>query len=319
MSKSIINIDSIGIENEIKKLMNRKREIHAIKVYNRGESIYDEIYNGYDRNELHCVFSCTKSIISILIGIAIDKGFIESVDCLLVDLLSSHKIFFSDLQVKIRLKDLLTMRSGIEWDELSSFAKDDGIWNNFLKSEDPVAYVLSKRIIENSDSSFNYNSGLSHLLSVIIEKNTGCTTIEFASKYLFEPLGIQSSNILWETDNNNIVYGGHGLHMKLDDLEKIGLLYLNKGKYNGLQLVSKKWIKESTHTYSKNTRGYVGYGYQFWIGNIKNIRFYGAFGHGGQRVYVFEDLDLVITFLGNVKPEFGLQEKIIRDYILIGR
>ena len=101
----------------------------------------------------------------------------------------------------------------------------------------------------------------------------------------------------------------------IDDLEKIGILYLEKGFYNNFRVVSEKWIKESTTAYSKNVRSYAGYGYQLWIGDIKSEKFYAAFGHGGQRIYIFEDLNLVITFLGDVKPEFGIQEKIIREFI----
>ncbi|MGB3368785.1 MAG: serine hydrolase, partial [Acidaminobacteraceae bacterium] len=181
--------------------------------------------------------------------------------------------------------------------------------------EDPINYILSKALYENPDTNFNYNSGVSHLLSVIIESNTGLTTYDFANKYLFEPLAIKKSDIKWQVDKKNRVYGGHGLSMKIDDLEKIGVMYLNGGLYHGERIVSKSWTYESTLSHSKKTRGYAGYGYQFWIGHIKNEEFYGAFGHAGQRIYVFKDLDMVVTFLGNVKPEFGIQEKLIRNFI----
>lgn len=310
-----VKIDVIGLQKEVKKLAGRDRNIHAIKVYKSGNTLLDNTYNGYDKNEIHNVFSCTKSVLSILIGIAIDKAFIKTVDEKVVDLLFDYKKYFEGDKENMTLKDLLTMRSGIEWDEFAGFGRKDGIWLNFLRSEDPINYILSKALYENPDTNFNYNSGVSHLLSVIIESNTGLTTYDFANKYLFEPLAIKKSDIKWQVDKKNRVYGGHGLSMKIDDLEKIGVMYLNGGLYHGERIVSKSWTYESTLSHSKKTRGYAGYGYQFWIGHIKNEEFYGAFGHAGQRIYVFKDLDMVVTFLGNVKPEFGIQEKLIRNFI----
>lgn len=310
-----VNINNVGLQKEVEKLAARDRNIHAIKVYKDGKMLLDNAYNGYDKNEIHNVFSCTKSILSILIGVAIDKGFIKTVDEKVVDVLLDYKKYFEGDKLNITLKDLLTMRSGIEWDEFAGFGRKDGIWLKFLRSEDAAECVLSKPLYEKPDTDFNYNSGVSHLLSVIIENNTGFTTYDFANKYLFEPLDIKEADIKWEVDKKNRVYGGHGLSMKIDDLEKIGIMYLNGGVYNGVQVVSKSWVHESTLSHSKNTRGYAGYGYQFWKGSVKNEEFYAAFGHAGQRVYVFSDLDMVVTFLGNVKPEFGIQEKLIREFV----
>lgn len=315
MTRSEVDIKYMQLDNEVEKLAKRKRYIHAIKVHMNGETILDKSYNNYNKEMIHGIYSCTKSILSILIGIAIDKDIIKIVDEKVVDLLPKYKKFFKDGKEKMTLKDLLSMRSGIEWDEFTGFGKNEGIWSEFLSSEDAAECVLSKAQEEKPSTGFNYNSGVSHLLSVIIENNSELTSYEFAYKYLFEPLNIKKEDIEWDVDNKGIVYGGHGLSMKIDDLEKIGIMILNDGVYYGKRIVSRSWIKESTLSHSINTRGYAGYGYQLWKGSISGNDFYGAFGHGGQRVYVFEENDMVITFLGNIKPEFGIQEKIIREFI----
>ncbi|MGB3367300.1 MAG: serine hydrolase, partial [Acidaminobacteraceae bacterium] len=131
-----VKIDVIGLQKEVKKLAGRDRNIHAIKVYKSGNTLLDNTYNGYDKNEIHNVFSCTKSVLSILIGIAIDKAFIKTVDEKVVDLLFDYKKYFEGDKENMTLKDLLTMRSGIEWDEFAGFGRKDGIWLNFLRSED---------------------------------------------------------------------------------------------------------------------------------------------------------------------------------------
>lgn len=311
-----IKIDTIGLDEKIESLSKRKRNIHAINVYQHGETIFSKTYNNYDKNETHQVYSCTKSIISTLIGIAIHKGFIESVNTKLVDLLNGYEEYFFNGKEKLTLKHALTMTTGLEWNEFDSFSHTEGVWKGFLTSDDPLGYVLSRPLIEEPGAVYNYNSGVSHILSIVIEKHTGMSTIEFAKEYFFTPLDIDILDLKWKEDNNGIVFGGHGLHMKIEDLQKLGVLFLNKGKYKGNQIVSESWVNESTYKHSINTRGYSGYGYQWWIGKVGEHDFYGAFGHAGQRVYVFKKLDLVITFLCRMKPEFGIQERLIKKFII---
>jgi len=316
VSLNSIQIDREGLEKKIKELSNRNRDIHGIRIYQDGNVLFDQTYNGYSYNELHPVYSCTKSVLSLLIGIAIEEGFIESVNSPIISLLRKYENSIDIHKKNITLKDLLTMRSGLEWDEFNSFGKNNGVWKTFLESDRPAAYVLEKDLVDNPGSHYNYNSGVSHLLSIIIHENTGYTTKEFAKTYVFDKMDIKDSDIQWKRDKNGIVYGGHGLALIIKDLEKFGILYLEKGIYNGIRVVSEEWISESVISHSKHTRGYEGYGYQWWKGSVNNQKFYGAFGHAGQRVYVFQDLKLVITFLGNVKPEFGIQERLIKKYIL---
>ncbi len=311
-----VDIDTEGLKKQVEKLSKRRKFIHAIRVYKDDNVLLDEAYNNHTKERMHNIFSCTKSVSSLLIGIAIDKGYIKSVDERVSDLLKDYSAHLKGDKSSLSLKDLLTMRSGIEWDEFTGFGKNEGIWAEFLESDDSIKTVLSKPLYDKPNTSYNYNSGVSHLLSAIIEKNTGYSTLEFAKNFLFEALNIKEEDIDWQRDKSNIVYGGHGLSLKADDLEKIGILYLNKGTYRGHRIVSESWIEESTRSYSVDTRGYDGYGYQLWKGNIRGQGYYGAFGHAGQRIYVFDKLNMVVTFLGNVMPEFGIQESIIREYII---
>lgn len=308
-------VDIEGLENEILKLAKRKRYIHGIRVMHKHKEIYCKGFNGHAIHQLHAVYSCTKSVMATLIGIAIDRGMIPSVETHLADLLPKYECYLKGNKAALTLKHLLMMRSGLEWNELNDFGKNDGLWDRFLKSEDAIAFVLDRPLSEEPGQKYNYSSGVSHLLSAILMQCTQMATQQFAQKYLFDPLGIESNAIRWKADFKGIAYGGHGLEMTLEDLSKLGLLYLQEGVYESHRIVSRNWIQETLRNYSTQTRGYDGYGYQWWLGKVEGHWFYGAFGHGGQRVYVFKEEELVVTFLGKVQPEFGIQERLIRKYI----
>ncbi len=137
------------------------------------------------------------------------------------------------------------MRTGIKWDELTDFGRNDGLWNRFLTSQDPTTFVLKQPMENKVDTVYNYNSGVSHLLSVIIENNCPGSTFDFARKELFDPLDIDLQTDQWKRDMNNVVYGGHGLHLKMKDVMKIGQLILGDGTYDNKQILTKAWFEES--------------------------------------------------------------------------
>jgi len=316
MESISIEIKKTELINEIAQLGKHNKRIHGIMVLQNDTILLDEVFNGYDKDSNHNLFSVTKSVISLLIGIAVEKGYINSVEDKVIDLIPNYINHITNDKKDLKLKHLLNMRTGLKWDELTHFGRNDGLWNQFLKSTDPGAFVLKQPLETQVDKVYNYNSGVSHLLSLIIEDNCPCSTFEFAQKELFGPLEINLENEQWTRDINNVVYGGHGLHLKMKDLMKIGKLILENGTYNNKQILSKTWLEESFKAYSEMTRGYEGYGYQWWLGNVSGIPFAGAFGHGGQRLYLFKKMNLGIVFLGNVKPEFGIQERLIRKYMM---
>lgn len=153
---------------------------------------------------------------------------------------------------------------------------------------------------------FRYNTAVSHQLSVILSKKVGMSTLEFAKKNLLDPLNI--TKYRWQT-KNSVLTGGHGLELSIYDLAKLGQLFLQKGKWNGTQIVSEKWVQEATKAYINcgfKSRGYdVKYGYQWWVCPVNKISSYRAIGRGGQFIVVIPDLDMVIAVNSVVSPDLN--------------
>ena len=202
-------------------------DVHSVVIIKNGY-IVEETYpsDSYKQNTLHTIYSCTKSITSALIGIAIDQGYISGLDQKVLDFFPDREIANLDTQKQsITIEHLLTMTSGMEWDEWTiPYIDAQGNWNlqNSLAqmdySEDWVQYVLDRPLVDEPGKVFNYNTGTTHLLSAIIHQATGRTTRDFAQEYLFDPLGITEIN--WPTDPQGIFEGGNALALKPRDMAK---------------------------------------------------------------------------------------------------
>ncbi|NNF33447.1 MAG: serine hydrolase [Saprospiraceae bacterium] len=250
----------------------------------------------YNNTNLHSLQSVTKSINSILMGIAIDEGLIDDVDSEIISSFSDYTLDITDPgKSSITLKNLLTMRSGIEWDEEAYDGTDD--CTQMELSDDWIQYVLDKPIDTIPGEAFEYNSGASVLIGKLISINTNMGVDEWAEEKLFAPLGITDyywkKTPLGETDTEG------GLYLSSHDLAKIGLLMLNKGKWNGKQIVSQKWVEDSTVPLAK-VDDQLGYGYQWWIPKHKNEKaeIFAGLGYGGQYLFVAPNYDLIVVFNG---------------------
>jgi len=254
------------------------------------------------------LYSATKSVTSILIGIAIDRGLIRGVDEKVSAFFPKYAdIFSSKDKAGLRLKDFLSMSSGLAWDEWTYPYSDPR--NNALQalmSPDLIRYVLERPVVASPGKKFAYDTGSSVVLGEIIRQASGLSADKFAERYLFEPLGI--TDYYWTKQPGEIVETGGGLFLRPRDMAKIGLLYLNGGRWHGKQIVSAKWVKESTKNQagSMELPGWVmaadGYGYQWWLGALKvdsqDIRFYSARGRAGQYIVVFPKQQMVAVFTG---------------------
>ena len=262
---------------------------------------------------LHAIWSCTKSVISLLIDIAIEKGYISSVNETFFGVFPDKwKSGYGDeMKKNITIEHLLTMRSGLQWDEAT-----DG-FNNWWLANYTLDYVLKKPLVANPGTYFEYTSGGVHLLSAIIQNKTGIKTSEFAKQNLFTPIGIKDDN--WEWDENdwewgsgpleNITFGGWGIYMNPRAMGRIGLLCLNKGNWNGAQVVSENWINTAT----KNYVGTPEYGYLFWL---KNEEYYYAAGWLGQRISVIPEYNIVmVLFSEEYEVDVGM-DQMINDFII---
>ena len=271
---------------------NSGAQIRSMLVVRHGFIVAEEYFTPLmcDINSTHILFSVTKSITSCLIGIAIDKGFIDNTSQLLLDFFPNRTIDNLDTwKEAITLEDVLRMRSGFEWDE-----DDYDTYNDFFKMEnspDWVQYVLDRPMANEPGSTFYYNSGNSHLLASIINATTGMTPLAFADQYLFSPLGITER--YWTTDPQGVHVGGTNLALRARDMAKFGLLFLNNGTWDDQQIVSSDWVDRSSHgpptPYSQ-----ISYGYQWWIDDDDD--WYSARGYNGQYIYVIPEHDIVVVF-----------------------
>jgi CubicO group peptidase (beta-lactamase class C family) len=270
--------------------------IDSVIVVRHGDIVFehfpDPLRKGPDR--IHNLYSVTKSITSILIGIAIEKGFIEGVDQRVVDFFPDREIAnLDERKERMTLEHLLTMTSGLEWE-----GPDDMFhsWGDAIMSGDPVQYVLDRPMAYEPGTEWYYNGGCSHLLSAILTETTGKSTYQFAREVLFGPLGI--TRVQWPRDPNGIYYGGQDIWLTPYGMAKIGQLMLDGGVWNGEQVVPADWVAELARSRAPSWWG--GYGYQWWT--FPDIGVFFAAGAFEQRIYVVPELDMVVVFTSSNWP-----------------
>lgn len=298
----------------------------GIAIFKDGKMVYEDYFNGFDEtNRIH-IFSATKSIISILIGIAIDKGMIKSVDQKVLE-------FFPDYQVKrgektlpeITLKDMLTMTVPYKY-KFNPYVK-------YFTSEDWVKFSLDKLGGRGKIGEFRYAPIIGpDVFSGILVNSTGMSVLDFAKENLFEPLGItvgpdivfhskeeqmefyKANDISgWVAGPTGVHTGGWGLTLSPVDMAKIGQMCLNGGVWENKHIVSESWINESTSEHSRWNRIDVGYGYLWWLG--KDDHGFAAMGDGGNIIYVNRDMNMVIAITSTFNPRAKDRIDFIKNYV----
>lgn len=278
------------------------RNLESFMVWHAGEYKHINYYNGLSGEALHQVQSQTKSVVSLLMGIAIDKGFIK-------DEYESVSTFFPEYFTKedslkslITIRDLLTMSAGFDWEEMLPFndQRNNNIQMNYSVSY--LNYVLARPMVQRPFTQFKYNSGSPMIVAGIIEKAARMTVDRFAEKYLFKPLKI--SEYRWLKDSTGLCHAGGGLFLKPEDMVKIGVLVLNGGKWEGKSIISEEWIKKSFQSIFQTTFSDFSYGYFWWIKDInvtdiKTTKVVSAQGAGGQYMYILPEYDLIVAFTEN--------------------
>lgn len=280
--------------------------IFSTLISKNGKIIFEEYYNGKTKDSLCDVQSLTKGLMSILVGIAIDKGYIKNMDQPIEKYFPNE---FKNLTNKkksvITIKHLLNQTSGLSWKGYLEHQE-------WLESKDPISFVLKKKLENNPGEKYNYNSGATHLLSAIISRAYGNSTLEFANEFLFRDLNIHSVN--WQKRNKGYYDGsGLGLKMKPIDLMKIGQLLEANGNWNGKQLVSKEWVqklfnknqKSSTQWGLRNSKhGFCWYQSEF---NGDKIDY--GMGYGGQFIIMIPDKKLIIVTTYNHDTPNGIEQQ----------
>lgn len=262
-------------------------DMHGLLIVRHGYIVTEAYFYPYRQRDRHNIYSCTKSFTSALVGIAIGQGHIDSLDHKVLDFFPEYTVAHDDAQKQaMTLEHLLTMTSGLDWPEFSEpYSSLRNILMQMLRRGNWVRFVLDRPMAAEPGTTFNYNTGASHLLSAIMKKTTGMNTSSFARKHLFDPLGI--STVFWRSDPGGVTFGGGGIWMRPRDMAKLGHLYLESGVWDGQQVVPAEWIEASVAA--------PHYGYQWWI---LPDGAYAALGYKGQRIFVMPHLDMVVVFTG---------------------
>ncbi len=293
------------------------KDIHSILIIKDGKLVFEEYYNGFNKEKPHDIASVTKSITSALVGIAIDKGFIKNTSAPVWEFYkeSKYENKWDSLKRSIRVKDLLSMRHGLDCDDFNTSSSGD--FNALQESNDYVDYMLDVKMNHKVDQVNAYCTGSTQLLEPVLRKSTNYEVDNFASKFLFTLIGIKSFK--WKKTPKGNPTMGMGAKMTPRDMARFGLLYLNDGIYNKKQIISKNWIKESLTPYGK-LFGAIDYGYLWYIEppvviNRKTINFYDAAGHGGQTIAIYPDLEMVVVITaGNYNNESNYYEMLENIY-----
>jgi CubicO group peptidase (beta-lactamase class C family) len=284
--------------------------VHAVVVVRGGKLVYETYRAGeddkwgrklgvvsYAPHLQHDLRSISKSVVSLLVGIALDRKLIASIDEPIFSYFPERAALHTLEKDRIQLSHLLTMSSGLAWDEKRPYSDPKNSEIMMIRSTDPYRFVLEQTVLWEPGKTWNYNGGNTQLLAGVVERTTGKWLTDFAKEALFEPLGITSFEWVKMPANGNVA-AASGLRLRPRDMAKIGKLVLGKGLWNGRRVVSESWIRESTQgrfdVWSTNR-----YGYHWWVGTStiggRNIAWIAAMGLGGQRIYMVPSHDLVVV------------------------
>ena len=276
-------------------------EMHHFMALRHGKVICECNFAPYPKGMWHITHSMCKSITGMAIGMLIEEEKLK-LDENIYDIFPDHINAFSKIfRPVITVENLLTMTSGVTFNE-----------SGIVSGNDWLGSFLNASVNGKPGTEFQYNSLNTYVLSAIVTKRTGETLTEYLTPRLFEPLGI--TKYYWETCPKGITKGGWGLFLCAEDMAKLGQLYLQKGKWNGQQLVSEYWIEISTARHLKTQNDTYGYGYQLWMEQRPGSFEYN--GMLGQNVIIYPDMDMVLVTNAGNKEMFQdcIMLNIIRKY-----
>jgi len=279
--------------------------LHSLLVIRHGYIVSEHYFQHRAPDQLHDLYSVTKSYVSTLVGIAINQGYIDSLDHPVLDYFPDKTFQNVDERKQaMTLRDLMTMQSGLAWEE--------SLLLTMGQSKDWVTYVLSLPMVAKPGTQFKYCTGCSHIVSAIIQKATNMSTLEFAQKNLFQPLGI--TDISWRLDPQKIPSGGTDLRMSTPNMAKLGYLFLHNGQWDGQTIVSSEWVQAATSALVKIDSD-INYGLMWWT--YPNGKAFIALGYNGQTILVIPDLDLIVVTTASTPDHFYDEiAELVKKYVI---
>ncbi|MCW3108891.1 MAG: penicillin-binding protein beta-lactamase class, partial [Segetibacter sp.] len=285
---------------------------HSLLIYKNGKLVLEKYFVGRDQkagmgdigvvehnvNTLHDMRSVSKSVVSACIGIAIARGKIKSIQQKVFTFFPEYEAFDTGAKKDLTIEHLLTMSSGLQWNEDIPYSNPENSEMMMTASKDPLAYIFSQPMAVAPGTAWKYNGGTTQLLAEILRRVTGQTVAEFANENIFKKLGIPKYEwaVFPGTDNPK---AASGLRLRPRDMLKFGILYQYGGKWQGQQIIPRSWVEQSFTLKIRRPESIGGYGYQFWIfkDTIQNkvIELPTAVGNGDQRIFFDRKNDLVVV------------------------
>jgi CubicO group peptidase (beta-lactamase class C family) len=282
--------------------------VRSLLIARHGSLVFERYYADASRDGLQNLQSMTKSVSSALVGIALKKHLIASLDAMVLDYLPEYRDAITDPRVEgITIRNLLTMSTGIDEMQLS-----------FDKAlSDPIRDILRQRLIFAPGQGFKYSSPAAHLLGGVLRKATGKAPLEFAESELFGPVGM--GHVVWYADRSGLQSGGLSGLFRARDMMKFGQLYLQRGRWTGAELIPTAYVADSVKV--QNRGEFYGeparYGYMWWIATICGEDGFYARGFGGQYLMVLPRFELVILCTSDWRqPEYPQHFALIEKFIL---
>jgi len=304
-------------QSAIDQVVKEARDIgtmNSIIVVQGDKTLIEDYWGRMRRGSTTNIKSASKSILSLLVGIAIDKGFLEGVDQPIGPFFKAYFDANPDpAKEAITIRDLLTMRAGLETTSFRNY----GTW---VTSRDWVKYILDQDMEATPGREMIYSTGTSHLLSVIITLASGMSTRDFANRYLFRPLDISVGG--WDRDPQGYFMGGNNVALSPRSLVKIGRLMIDMGVHDGEQIIPRQWILDSVSIYTKSNFNDNNFGYMWWRREVAGYHVIFAWGSGGQYMIMLPELDAIVAVtsdIDSVEPARGSRRDIFRfleDHII---
>jgi CubicO group peptidase (beta-lactamase class C family) len=333
-AQTAVNIDPKPLCALIDNLETLKPNIHSVLVVRSGSLVFEHYRRGVDQrwgrdlgevthgpDGKHDVRSVSKSVVSLLIGIALDRKLIANIDQTIFTFLPQYASLRTPAKERISLRHLLTMSSGIAWNENIPYTDAQNSERRMIDAPDPYRYVLEQPLMGEPGKVWNYSGGSTALLAAVLQRTSGKWVVKFARDELFTPLGI--TDLEWvQMPASGEFAAASGLRLRPRDMAKLGQLVISHGNWKGKPIVSAEWLKEATIARFPVETNYY-YGYQWWISlssvGGKKIDWFEAFGLGGQRIIIVPSLELVVVFttgLYDMPKSWLSTTDLLDDYVL---
>jgi CubicO group peptidase (beta-lactamase class C family) len=297
-------LDSAMIERLVSRVVDRTYpDVHAILVHRGGKLVLEEYFYNHDRDRRHQMRSLTKSVVSAVAGLAVDRGLLREDERVLARMPYERYANPDPRKDAITLRDLLTMQSGLACDDWDGGSP--GNESKLYQSSDWVKFVLDLPMQDAPGTRGRYCSGNVKVIVRMVERATGTPFVTFAQRHLFTPLGIEADDLRWNyaLDASNAATFGQ-VYLRPRDMLKLGLLVHQQGQWAGRQLLSREWVARSTAAHA--TVGDQRYGYLWWHQWVdarmpegpRRVDMIVATGNGGQKIYIVPSLDLIVVMTG---------------------